>query len=506
MMASLRESAPLSATAGIGAPDRSGWLRWLLLFAIAVRVATLGMYPLMDNTEARYAEIARKMIETGNWVTPQFQYGVAFWSKPPLSTWITAGTYAVLGVNEFAARFSSFVSCLVVLWLTMDLAGRRRVGGLRMRSAVVLFTTPLFFISAGAVMTDPALAVGTTLSMAGFWQAMTREGRAARVWGYLFFVGLAIGLLAKGPVGAVLTFLPVGLWTLWKGGVGNVWRRLPWIGGTLLTIALALPWYLLAESRTPGFLDYFIIGEHWKRYTVTGWKGDMFGTAHARPRGMIWPLSILATLPWCVVWLGMLWQARRRDAPAAAVADDGWRAYLLLWLFASPVFFTFAGNILFTYVLPALPAFALLVGEAWTGVGDGRGRGASTAIAALAIPVLMILGIAFVVPRVGPEHSQKALVVQYQALRTTDAERLIYVNEAPQSAEFYAGGHVVTVKTLPELDRFLDDGQRDFYALTQGQFDLRPDLASRLTPVGRYGRYLLLQDAAPPALPARPTG
>src|SRR5512141_1197007 len=114
---------------------------------------------------------------------------------------MTAATYLVLGVNEFAARFSSLVACLVAVWLTVDLGARRAVSGLEWKAAVVLFTTPLFFISAGAVMTDPALVLGTTLSMAGFWQAMTRAGRAARVWGYLFFVGLAIGLLAKGPVG-----------------------------------------------------------------------------------------------------------------------------------------------------------------------------------------------------------------------------------------------------------------------------------------------------------------
>ncbi len=268
------------------------------------------------------------------------------------------------------------------------------------------------------------------------------------MWGYLFFVGLAIGLLAKGPVGVVLTAIPVGLWTLWKGGLGNVWRRVPWISGFALTAVLAVPWYLLAESRTPGFLDYFLVGEHWKRYTVTGWKGDMFGTAHARPRGMIWPLSILATLPWCVVWLGhALADAAQGACCRARGADDGWRAYLWLWMLASPVFFTFAGNILFTYVLPGLPAFALLVAEAWSTVGDERGRGATTKASALAIPVLMVLGLVFIVPRVAPERSHKALVAQYQALRVSDSERLVYVNEAPQSAEFYAGGKVITVKT-----------------------------------------------------------
>src|SRR5512143_60375 len=171
-MASAETSNPPAAVRVSVAPDERRWLLWLLLFAIAVRIATLGAYPLMDNTEARYAEIARKMIETGDWITPQFQYGVPFWSKPPLSTWLTAGTYAALGVNEFAARFSSLVCCLVVLWITVDLARRRAIAGLGLKTALVLFTTPLFFISAGAVMTDPALTVGTTLSMAGFWQAM----------------------------------------------------------------------------------------------------------------------------------------------------------------------------------------------------------------------------------------------------------------------------------------------------------------------------------------------
>jgi 4-amino-4-deoxy-L-arabinose transferase-like glycosyltransferase len=456
----------------------------------------------MDNTEARYAEMARKMVETGDWLWPQFKYGVPHWSKPPLSTWLTAATYLVLGINEFAARLSSLVACLAVMWLTVDLCARRAVPGLGQKAAVVLFTTPLFFISAGAVMTDPTLVLGTTLSMAGFWQAMTRDGRAARVWGYLFFVGLAIGLLAKGPVSLVLTLAPVGLWTLWKGGIRNVWQRLPWISGFILAAAVAAPWYLLAESRTPGYLNYYIVGEHWKRYTEAGWKGDMFGTAHAHPRGLIWPLAVLATLPWCVVWLGMLWKMQLRGMLPRTAADDGWRAYLWLWMLASPVFFTFAGNILITYVLPGIPAFALLVAEAWSAVGDEHAHGASTKLSSLAIPVLLVLGLLFVLPRVAPEHSHKALVAQYKVLRASDAAQLIYVNEAPQSAEFYASGKVVTLKSMMDLEQHLGDDTRDFYALTQQQFDERTDLIGRLTIVGRYGVYLLLTKAPPQVAPA----
>jgi 4-amino-4-deoxy-L-arabinose transferase-like glycosyltransferase len=490
------------AIAGHAVGERR-WLIWILVFAVAVRIVTLGAYPLMDNTEARYAEIARKMVETGDWVMPQVKYGVPFWSKPPLSIWLTSVTYLGFGVNEFAARLSSLIACLAVVWLTVKLAAQREVPGLGFKAAVVLFTTPLVFISAGAVMTDPALALGTTLSMAGFWQAMTRSGRAGRVWGYLFFVGLAIGLLAKGPVGPALTLVPVGLWTLWKGGIRNVWQRLPWISGFVLAAALSVPWYVVAESRTPGFLDYFIIGENWKRYTEAGWKGDMFGTAHARPRGMIWPLAVAATLPWCVVWLGMLWQMRRQRMSSLVGPADDWRAYLWLWMLTSPVFFTFAGNILFTYVLPGLPAFALLVAEAWSTAGDENGRGVSTKISGLAIPVLIMLGVLFVLPRVAPDHSHKALVAQYASQRDSNAQQLVYLATAPLSAEFYARGQLAIAASAADLGRFLSDGHRNFYVLTQSQLDALPDLRGRLAPVSRSGKYVLLRDSQQPATPAQ---
>jgi 4-amino-4-deoxy-L-arabinose transferase-like glycosyltransferase len=483
--------------------DRRQWLVGLLLFAFLVRLATLGAYPLMDNTEARYAEVARKMVETGDWVTPQIRYGVAFWSKPPLSIWLTASAYLALGVNEFAARLASLLPSLAVVWMVWRLALDRRGRELALKAAVVLLTTPLFFVSSGAVMTDPALILGTTLSMAGFWYAMTRSDRLARVWGYLFFVGLAIGLLAKGPIGVVLTLGPIGIWTLWKGGIGNVWRRLPWISGFALTAALAVPWYLLAESRTPGYLYYFIVGEHWKRYTESGWQGDMFGTAHARPRGMIWIFALLSTLPWSAVWLGLFLKLRRAKASRGVAPDDGWRAYLWLWLLASPAFFTPAGNILATYVLPGLPAFALLVAEAWTAVGDeGRGN-AATKYLALVMPVAMVAGVLFVLPRIAPAYSHQAIVAEYLSRRASGAQELVYLGPAPPSAEFYARGKLLMVDSEADLERYLQHGKADFLVLKDDQLDALPAYRDRLAPLARSGRYQLLQErgASPAPMP-----
>ena len=213
------------------------WLLLLLVVVVAVRLATLGAYPLLDPTESRYAEIARKMLETGDWLVPQVDYGVPFWGKPPLSIWLSAITMAVFGVNEFAARLSSFLVIVGCGILVYRLALLRAGGDSALWAVTTFAATGLVFISAGAVMTDPALVCATTLSMAGFWLALHGPEGGRRAAGFAFFVGLAAGMLAKGPVALVLTFLPIGAWTLWTRQWRAVWSGIPWFSGTLLAIA-----------------------------------------------------------------------------------------------------------------------------------------------------------------------------------------------------------------------------------------------------------------------------
>ncbi|HKC46284.1 MAG TPA: glycosyltransferase family 39 protein [Gemmatimonadales bacterium] len=489
----LNPAAAATATGAAATAERR-WLLPLLAIAVAVRVATLGAYVLSDNTEARYAEIARKMVETGDWITPQFHYGVPFWSKPPLAMWLTSVSYLALGVGEFSARLPSLLACLAVLWLTYRLAAT--YGGVTsgLRAALVLMTTLLFFVSAGAVMTDPALVLGTTLSMAGFWNAMRGTDRAARLWGYAFFAGLAVSLLAKGLVGVVLTLGPVGVWVLWKSNVRTAWERLPWIAGCLLTAAAAVPWYLAAEARTPGFLEYFFVGEHWKRYIDSGWTGDRFGSAHARPHGTIWLFALAATLPWWPAWLVVRWHSRRAAGRQAAAADADWRAYLCLWMLAPPVFFTFAGNILLTYVLPGLPAFALLAAEAWKAAGPGPRWDAMLKLSSLWVPIGFVVALPFAGAWLETMHSARPLVAAYMAARGSGSERLYYLGKTPLSAEFYARGRVSNAATPTELDRVLAERRGDFYALTEEQLSAQPELRALLKPLGRYGRYMLLHD------------
>ena len=476
------------------------WLALLVVVAAGVRLVTLPAYPLMDPTEARYAEIARKMLETGDWVMPQFDYGVPFWGKPPLSTWLSAATMAAFGISEFAARLPSYlmlVGCgALVAWLAALRGGRDQT----LWTLAPFAATALVFIAAGAVMTDPALALGTTLSMAGFWIAVNAPAPAQRAGASMFFVGLAVGLLAKGPVAAVLTFVPIGAWTLWTRRWGAVWRALPWIAGAGATAILVVPWYWVAERASPGFLDYFLVGEHWKRFVESGWKGDLYGAAHARPRGMIWLFWIAAALPWSLLALGWLSRAAfaRRDDLRRLVADP-WLAYLTLWAATPMLFFTVSGNVLPTYVLPGIPAFALLVGELWRpATGDPRTLRPAVRLmiaGALLLPVAMVVAVVTQRHRFEYVLSHKALVELYETRRGSPTERLIYVGQRPVSAEFYARGRMVKVPDTASLAPYLDDAISDFLVFRAKDLDALPAATrERLVPLGDFGEYRLLRE------------
>jgi hypothetical protein len=176
--------------------------------------------------------------------------------------------------------------------------------------------------------------------------------------------------------------------------------------------------------------------------------------------------------------------------------------YLWLWTLASPIFFTLAGNIMFTYVITSLPAFALLMGETWgvppaAAAADGSDsqRDRRVALAGLAVPVVMVLTLLLAIPKVGAESSQKALIARYLTLRGSDTERLVYLWPPPASAEFYTEGKLTPAWRPHEAEPYLSDAPRDFYVAKRDQMEYLPDsVRRRLEPVAEYGKFLLLQE------------
>ena len=352
----------------------------LLGLLLLARFIGMAAAPLADTTEARYGEISRKMAELNDWVTPWFDHGVPYWGKPPLAFWVTAVSLKSFGVNEFSARLPHLIISLLIVGLIVWLAARRERHA-ALPALALISGSFLFFISAGAVMTDIELVLGTTLTMAGFWLALEdADGAGSKpidrsTWraGALFFGGLVVGLLAKGPVALVLSGAPIFVWIVYNRRWLDAWRRLPWISGLFLTLLIALPWYWLAEQRTPGFLEYFLLGEHWHRFVTPGWKGDLYGTAHVFPVGAIWAFAFVDTLPWSILLPLAAWYwrreiiastssmvtANRAGAVSAASGDPAnasdaavgrpdfvrsderaWQGYLLAWMITPLLLFT----------------------------------------------------------------------------------------------------------------------------------------------------------------------
>ncbi|WP_417346970.1 ArnT family glycosyltransferase [Ferrimonas sp.] len=407
-------------------------LGWVLLLALAVRLISLGVYPLMDTTEARYGNMARLMVETGNWLTPQFDLGVPFWGKPPLHTWMSAGSAATLGMSEFALRLPHWLAGVAVLALMALFARRQGLSGLV--CAMVLATCVIFAIAAGAVMTDIALTLGMTLAMVGFYLGWQGRYRA----GYLGFVGLAVGLLAKGPLVIVLVGLAVVPFLIWQHRLSFLkvlWQRFPLVGGTAAMLVVAAPWYLAAEQATPGFLNYFLVGEHFLRFVESGWQGDLYGSAHDQPRGTIWVFWLMSALPWSLVLPGLWWCKGRRTLTPLQV-------FALCWMVSPMVLFTFAGNILPAYVLPGVPALALLVAS-MAEEKDQRWLSAT----GMVLPLLLTAATLVLHFKVGEERSDKALLAQAPGWN----QPLYYLGKRTFSGQYYSGGRAELVADADEL-------------------------------------------------------
>lgn len=423
----------------------SSWYerRYIWLFLLLLP-QTLGMVliPFSGTSEPRYAEIARMMAEGGDWITPWFEPGVPFWGKPPFSFWGQALSIRLFGLDEWAVRLPSWLSSLAMLSVIHAMA-RKYAGPKAAIWAVIFYAScTLPYIAGVAVLTDPFLALGTTLCMAGFVLSQW-------YWRALGFVGLAIGLLAKGPLAGVLVAGSIA--TGWLICRRMQWPRISvrsWIWGVALVIALVLPWYVLAELKTPGFLNYFLLGEHLLRYLDSGWQGDLYGTAHVEPFGSIWAFWLVATFPWGILALAALMFAAGsrggRQSLRAALADP-LTAYLLGWSVFTLLLFTFAGNLLWTYVLPAIPAFSILMGRALSAWQErqlkslsGPHRYVVTTLASL-VPVVMLVASLTALLQPSLINTEKELV-RYVQDESGANTRFWYIDTRPFSARYYSRG------------------------------------------------------------------
>lgn len=454
---------------------------------VFIRLTTLGLYPLLDSSESRYAEMGRKMLEIGNWTTPMIDYGVPFWGKPPLTIWLTAFSLHYLGINEFAARFGSFITSAATAFLLYLLANHQNKEK-ALDAVIILASSLLFFVLSGVVAMDTSLCLGITMALAAFWIAINT---GSRFWGYFIFIGLSIGLLAKGPITLVLSGLTIGIWTLLTKSWQKVWQKIPWLTGSVLMVCLTVPWYLAAERATPGFLHYFIIGEHWQRFTQSGWKGDLYGAGREHVHGMIWAYWFLACFPWGLLFVYKLYKAANENDGFSNLIKpkNNWRLYCLLWMLSPLVFFTFSSNILWTYVLPALPGFSLLLAE-W--LGQSRCKTVCALVVPLAFVVLVIF---YQVTGKELYHTQKSLTNTFMQQAQQNGQ-LYYVENIPSSAQFYTSGHALRIDPSTLTAEHSND--HNFYVISMDKFSRLPEnIKSHFSKIKSSGHFLLLHGNSP---------
>lgn len=454
----------------------------VLLFALLLlRAALIVWWPLTDTTEARYADIARRMVLADDWVTPWFDDGVPFWGKPPFSFWMTVASLRLFGFSEWAARLPHLLCMLAVVALAAQLAAERARAwpsgpagagagagpGVALAVSVLLLGSLVVFAASGAVMTDAPLVLGITLALVSFWRAMERPEGESTLWRWLFFVGLAVGVLAKGPLAVVLTGFGVLGWWWGRGlrsGGARLWRRLPWLGGTVLFAGLVVPWFAWAEQRTPGFLHYFLLGEHILRFTQPGWDGDRYGNAHQEAIGTIWAFAVAGFWPWSILlpaWAAARAWSRRRmaaarldplrtAAPAIPPAPDAraWTGLTLGWMLGPMLLFTPARNTIWMYVLPGAVGAALWAGDRFVRTASAPAR---TVLLSVGLLLAMATAVAYALDARAhlERRSMQALlgvlpqgqvVSPGSAVASPTAARLVFVGLRPFSASWYSNG------------------------------------------------------------------
>jgi 4-amino-4-deoxy-L-arabinose transferase-like glycosyltransferase len=330
--------------------------RYKILLAGAALVFTVLWFallpgrPLYDPDEGRYAEIPREMLQGGDWVIPHLN-GLAYLEKPPLQYWLTALSFQSFGESEGAARLwtglCGYLSLAVVFFI-----GRRLWGFGAGLAALMLTAASTLFVLLGHQLTlDMSLNFWLLLSLAGFISAQLQreDRRACRAWMLGCWAAMAFAVLTKGLVGVLIPGATLALYVAWQRDT-KVFSRLNIGWGLPLFAAIALPWFVLAARANPAFLRFFFIREHLQRYLTP--------IEHrTEPVWFFIPVLIVGVLPWLPQALRAIASGWRASAPRGEF--DPVRL-LWIWSVFVLVFFSLSDSKLIPYILPAVPALALL--------------------------------------------------------------------------------------------------------------------------------------------------
>jgi 4-amino-4-deoxy-L-arabinose transferase-like glycosyltransferase len=374
-----------SAPATLDAYD----LAAIIALSLAVCFFHLGSYGLWEPDEARYAEIAREMLQSGNLLVPHLNY-VAYIEKPPLLYWLTTLSFWIFGVSEFAARLPGALSAIVGIIATYIFAlrtfGRRHA----ILAAAILATTPLYALMAQVLTTDMTLTALVTIATFALFLHQQEGGR----WCWIAYVAMGLAVMTKGPVGAALPILSILIWLALNRELRGAIARFHAILGLTLVALIAAPWFVAMTMREPGFADFYFVGEHLRRAFVTDYS-------HSEAFYYYLPVLAIGLLPWSLLVPFLTWRALPRN-PA--------RSFCVVAASVTVVAFSCASAKLIPYILPAVPPIAVLIADglvslAWpTAESRAALRVPDSRILLESGPMLALLGAGVIVAAIEASH------------------------------------------------------------------------------------------------------
>ncbi|MBI1735071.1 MAG: glycosyltransferase family 39 protein [Candidatus Rokubacteria bacterium] len=344
---------PRAAWSGLAAAARrSGHLVVLLAVGVPLLFTALGL-EFLDPDEGLYADIARTMLVSGDWVLPRFN-GLPYLEKPPLLFWLAAPAMTLVS-GEVALRGWSAIAALGTVLLTWRI-GRHLYGPhAGVLAGLMLATMAGSALYVRKASTDFLFVFCLTLALWGFLKDVDRPGSPARF--LLGYAGIALGMLAKGLIGVVFPLAILALTLAWVRALRP--RELNLGRGALVFGALVLPWHLLVALRDPALFGFYLIDNQVLRFlNLRGFIEDDV------------PVSTLGFLAVTFVWL-FPWSVFALARPATPAAAEGrWRPLAVVWALVVVGFFAVSRSKLEYYALPAFPAVALIAGAAWASGRD----------------------------------------------------------------------------------------------------------------------------------------
>ena len=322
---------------------------WLFLLAVCgfFFFWKLSSFGLIGADERRYAQVAREMLGRHDWITPTLG-GTAWLVKPPLYYWQAMVAYRIFGVSDWAARLPSAFDALLLVFAVYWLL-RRFCLGMELDGALMLATNAGVVGYARAASMDMALAATFSIAMLAWYAWFESNDRKYLA---IFYAGLALGMLAKGPVSPFLAALLITLFAALQKSIAIV-RRTLWLPGIALFCLIGLPWFILVQLRNPQFFRVFVLEHNLARFGTNLYH-------HPEPFWYYVPVSLLGWMPWSVLVIaGLIWSIRHTKSEDS----DRLNAFLLIWIALVIVFFSISQSKLPGYVLPAIPAGAVLMAQ-----------------------------------------------------------------------------------------------------------------------------------------------